>query len=523
MRIYYTLTTKTSVILSQSHATTNNHECLDYIPGSTILGALASQHYGDLSSAESWQLFHSGRCRFSPCYPLCHGEIALPLPLSWHIEKGRAWIEQSEPLQCNLLDIYNHAAGDFQQSPGNQRQQLRSGYITTQGKVASVKRGVTTRTALNAQRRAKEGALFSYAYIEPGQTFVGWIDAEDRQLLNPLMGSLQQELRIGRSRNSEFGQVQLQTVDTPELPRVENRQQELVVWCLSDCEFINLVGMPTLSPSAADIHPLLCGHLDRKRSFIRTQRLRRFNQQRQGLDSEQWLISKGSVLTYTLEQPISDEVLQEIEHKGTGLNRQQGLGWVTLNPSWSHYSALPKDELFHSWVITLPNKNIPQTEAEEAPYSPLMQWVAEQQQRQQLQQQDQQDAECLLQEVVSSYRQARSYNKISLRHQAGPSMTQWRRIEAVVKYSKNDQSWQQSLFDGENAICKSINDLLGWGISWSDEHNCVKSFASHLQQLVAQRPRSVMLLLLEKVSKQDLSTAEGLEQVKKISVEERTS
>jgi CRISPR-associated protein Csx10 len=61
---------------------------LDHIPGSAVLGLLAAQHYQNLSADESWHAFHSGACRFSPCYPVIDDQISLPTPASWHYGKG---------------------------------------------------------------------------------------------------------------------------------------------------------------------------------------------------------------------------------------------------------------------------------------------------------------------------------------------------------------------------------------------------------------------------------------------------
>ena len=61
MRVFYALTTIDPIIVSQSAATTNNHQGLDYIPGSAMLGLVASRLYPELTGEKSWQLFHSGK------------------------------------------------------------------------------------------------------------------------------------------------------------------------------------------------------------------------------------------------------------------------------------------------------------------------------------------------------------------------------------------------------------------------------------------------------------------------------
>ncbi len=89
MRFYYTLKTLEPVIVSKTTATTN-HQGLDHISGSAILGLAASDLYPQLSQQPdlTWSLFHSGEVQFGPCYPLVGNELSLPTPASWHFEKG---------------------------------------------------------------------------------------------------------------------------------------------------------------------------------------------------------------------------------------------------------------------------------------------------------------------------------------------------------------------------------------------------------------------------------------------------
>jgi CRISPR-associated protein Csx10 len=500
MRIYYTLTLKDALVLSQSSATTNNHLCLDYISGSALLGALAARLYPDLTAEQSWQLFHSGACQFGPAYPLRDGEMALPVPAAWHSVKNSA-----------QRHYYNLAATDFERDPTRQYQQYRDGFITANGVKVQPRQSLTTRTALDpATQRAKDSQLYSYAYLEPDQQFAGWIDA-DESLLALLAPHLTGELRLGRSRNGEFGRVNITTTSPESTPAVHNLGKRLVIWCLSDLELVDALGMPTLSPAPAMLHPDLQGTLDTTRSFIRTHKVRRFNRARQGFDSEQNLISKGSVLSFELNQPVPDTVLQTLAEQGAGLNRQQGLGWLSVNPDWAEQAEPGQAQLFSPLTLAQPQESHTPVPAD----TPLLSWIRHRMNCEQGAQDREQTVQALLHRILAAYRQARSYHHILPSYSAGPSASQWRRIAGVVRQHNHVEKCFPAIFEGESAICKASNDGFGWGMDWYDQKPI--TFASFTRQLLTDQQDqplalATLRLLLERLCRYDLSTSEGLQQ-----------
>ena len=508
MRLYYTLKTLDPVIVSQNNATTNNHECLDYIPGSAILGAMAANHYAGLDQDQSWAAFHNGECRFSPCYPVINNQISLPTPASWHFSKGSPVIEYGK---YNANEISNHAAVSFKRQQDTQYKQCRDGYVTANATTATIKHGLSTKTAIDAHKgKAKDGQLFSYAYLEAGQVFAGWIDCENAPLAERFSTSLNQTLRVGRSRNTEFGRVQLNLVCVEEPSEPVATDKHLVLWCLSDCELLDKMGMPTLKPAAASVHPGLEGRLNRDHSFIRSARISRFNQKRRGLDSEQVLISKGSVLVFDLDEKPTAEILQAISRQGIGLNRQQGLGWVSVNPSWASQPQLSGEQLFSPICVARPHS----THTAPAANSVLIQWVSERVGDVKTANDAQQAVNQRLKAIYLGYKNARRYNNILNRNEAGPSSTQWRRIADVVRHAANDASWHDAVFTGESAICKANNDELGWGIDWHNGKQLI-TFADMVKSELENQSVTTMRLLLEQLCRYDLSTFNGLNKLAK--------
>lgn len=497
MRLYYRLSTKEPLVLSQSTATTNNHLGLDYIPGSAILGAIASRLYSQLSNEQSFAVFHSGACRFGPAYPLIGDEIALPVPAAWH------------GLKHDNQAFSNHAAPDFVRDEKQQYKQRRQGYINHNLQEAVVKQGLTTRTALDAELRVKEGQLYTYTTLQAGQDFGGWIDVDSAELLDLLTPFLNTELNIGRSRSSEFGRVQLYCPsEQPAAATINSFGNTLVLWCLSDAQCFNLQGSPTFTPDLRVLHPQLAGSLDATKSFIRTRKVRRFNRARNGLDSEQQLIAAGSVLVYELSEPADETVLEALAKQGIGANRQQGLGWIQVNPAWAAQSQ-PQGVLFEPLILS----PAPQQETQVSASTPLLQWVEQQVAKNEVSQGVEQQVHELHQRIGAAYDSARSYNNLPAHYQAGPSSSQWRRLDDLVK---NQANWQTAAFSGEAAVCKAQNDELGWGLSWQQDKQML-TFADFAKQHLSGLSSQAMRKLLEQLCRFDPSDYRSLQAYKQFS------
>ncbi|MEJ8679932.1 hypothetical protein P0C22_15415 [Plesiomonas shigelloides] len=528
MRIFYTLTTLEPVIISRSSATTQ-HQTLDHIPGSALLGAVASKLYPQLSTEDAFTLFHSGECRFSPAYPVVtgsdnpqSGEIALPAPASWHTPKG------------DKNDLTNHAARSFARDELTQYQQIRQGFISsarTLQYAPDIRTGLTARTALDSEtQRAKEGQLFQYAFIHAEQTFAGWVDCAEPALAALLEQTLQGEFVLGRSRNSEFGKVSLslyQPQTASQSQPVTAHGNELVIWCLSDVACLDAFGQPTLTPSAQDLHPELCGELDPTRTFIRSRRVRRFNRARGGLNSEQLLIAAGSVLTYQLQDEPTEQALHALTEQGCGFAREQGLGWVMINPAWAEQEkpGTGASELFAPFAVTLPQPTaLHETKANHhTTSSPLLAWVQSKQAKQTRNLERKMRCQAMHDLIADAYQSLRRYHRTPPAYQAGPSSSQWRRLADLARSSHADRvhqdgilDWRRAAFEAESAICKTTNDPSGWGIEWPEGDRLV-TFAQQFDAAIKRHQLDLddLRLLLEELCRYDLSTDEGLRAYRK--------
>ena len=504
MKLYFKITTLDAIIMSETNTSTNNHQCLDYIPGSALLGLAAKQLYSQLSEAESWQIFHSGDVQFGPSYPISNNTVTLPTPASWHNEK------------YNADKLSNHAAASFERENLVQYKQCRTGFINPQAVAAQVKQSLVTKTALDATTlSAKEGSLFSYSAIEANQSFLAWVEVPNSDIAATIKPLLQGQHRLGRSRNNEFGRVNIAFIDTVEhnSPATTDTPNTLVLWALSDIQCINAQGLPTYTPTLSDLLPGAQGQLDTSNSFIQAHQVNRFNQKRAGLDSEQALISKGSVLVFN-QVDISDEQLSQLHNTGVGINKQQGLGWVMVNPLWAQQSTIEYSKQGDS--VFKPMLSLPAIKQEKStpskPCSPLTQWADAQLQINSADAIRQEQSDNTLKIIINAYNNARKYNNILHAYEAGPSSSQWRRIMQLLRDKNSDV--KQALFGAAHGICKASNDELGWGITWHNGDTLI-SFAEFFEKLVTPLDENSLLLICEKLCRYDLSVYKDLQRALK--------
>lgn len=519
MRLYYELTTLAPVVLSQTTATTNNHQGLDAIPGSAILGLFAKYLYPSVSAEESWDLFHSGKVCFGPAYPMVNGELTLPMPSSWHFPKGKS-VHVNQMLSPDLINkatLIDAATHDLDLTM--QLKQCREGYITSQGSLAQVLQGSVTKTALDRDTgSAKDASLYTYTFLEKGQRFIGWINVNADQYASIIKDHLNGEHRLGRARGSEFGRVGLRLIDSKVISNpIVSHPSRLVIWCLNDCQCIDSLGRPTLNPELNELHSELSGTLNKELSHIRTRRITLFNQARNGTDSEQVVISRGSVLVFDGDFANSSDAIQQLEQQGIGINKVQGLGWIACNPVWAEKVNLNPSRLFN--LTSFEGLNTEKTKLEHDASTPLTQWIDRQVSSISQAKKSDVDASRLLYSIVSVYIAFRSYLNTPKDYAIGPSSSQWRRVEQLLRYDQQD--WKKTMFEGERPICptdftKKINlDPEGWGVKW--QHNGhMMLFSQWLKSELDKEDISAMTmkLCLEKLCRYDISYLDEINRLK---------
>lgn len=509
MKHFFELQLIDAVVLSQSSASTQNHLCLDYIPGSALLGCLAGKYYGQMQSDDevASRLFHSGAVRFGPCYPVVNQQLALPVAASWYGVKGKPIADKSSTITRLIRqNIANHASSDFLRDDKVQYQQCREGFVTSQGEMATVQQQWFTKTAIDAETgRVLDGQLFNYAALSAGQSFIGWVECDETnwQLIQPLLIGTH---RLGRSKGAEFGRINITCLSDAIEAAPTCQGLRLTLWCLSDVQAINQLGQPTYTPGLHDFindSDFAGATLNLGASFIRTRQQSLFNQKRAGTDTEQLLIQKGSVLVYDLAKPLAKAQLILLS-QGVGINQQQGLGWLRVNPDWASNVVLP--ETVDS--LSIISKEIAQPNEADTEASPLIRWLSSRLPSHKEHLSGHAEVDRITCNLWRAYKQARGYSGIRNAQSYGPNRTQWQRIASLIK--QQDTQWYTKTFGSgnksmdANIIAKSDNDDLGWGISWDDGKQFI-TFAEYCRSVFAEIDQRVVLRVLEKLSRYDLA------------------
>jgi len=339
-------TADTDLIFSASAGTAGQHECLDYIPGSAIWGAVAARFYGKWASAGDWEkvrsLFYSGKVRFGIGAPsLSRGVPLRPVPFAWHSKKGHDWKTNgkgaNEALEIIATELRNLSRTQWDFAKDGQPEQTRTGWFAADGTIVTVNHRHRLKTAIDPDQfdSPSDGQLFGYSSIPAGTRFVAMIEADPTtpgwsEVRDYLCQA--KKLRLGRSRSAEFGEVTLKASEATEdgwplSGSSGSDAQQVVLHLLSDLALSDSFGVPQLHPTP-ELLGLGQGETDLTHSHLRFRSYSPWNRFRGCHDTERQVIAAGSVITIHLEQ------LPKTSRLVAGLYQAEGLGQVVVNPDY---------------------------------------------------------------------------------------------------------------------------------------------------------------------------------------------
>lgn len=337
------------VIFSAHGATLGIHQTLDYVPGSALLGAAAGPLFrGAKDKAAVADALLGGALRFSDGLPLAADDaLGWPVPGTFRVLKVSADPAGSLALINALTDT---RAAAMQR--GQPDQPLRGGGVTAGGRRLHPE----THFALKSKRdgeqfgRAADAQLFGYAMLRAGQRFLACLrwDAAHAAMAATVLNELTRApIALGRSRSAEFGAAHVSRVDPPPLPDElptgpavpDTTDPHLVLYLASDLA-LERDGLPLLDPAQAvtDLGLPTGSTYVLERSAVRTRRYAPWNAFHHGRDRERQVLTRGSVLTFRLPAGTdhAEAATKARQHLAAGLGefRQDGLGWVLVNPDF---------------------------------------------------------------------------------------------------------------------------------------------------------------------------------------------
>jgi CRISPR-associated protein Csx10 len=453
------------LVISQQSASAGAHHSLDYIPGSILLGLAASRLYSSLDQDSAWRLFHSGLVRFGDALPIINQQIARPMPMCWHYNKGEAFREKSSLITDKLFDPSQQQMDDEKQPV-----QVRNGYVTEHGQTVSPDKVQTLKTAINPETgKAAESQLFGYEALAANQTFRFVLSADDisPELWDKLTAALTGRAQLGRSRSAQFGKVIIAEAKGTKTNSANDNGTLLTLWLQSDL-LLEHNGQPCLQPTPELIGLPEGSRWLADRSFLRSRRYSLYNAYRRHYDNERQVISRGSVLRYQLPQALSEEQLNTLQ-QGIGLQIESGLGQALVNPE-----LLRQAKPSFKTAISLTNSTA-QTPHIEQPDTLLIQALAARLQRRTGEQQTSIQARALFADLCQQVALVRRYlatpagNEIMIitkeRTITAPGKSQWGRLKQAANDHRTDsQALWTELFNDNNGVLRPRS---GWELPYS--------------------------------------------------------
>ncbi|MCP5517578.1 MAG: hypothetical protein H7A45_10020 [Verrucomicrobiales bacterium] len=340
------------VILSARAATTGGHDCLDYLPGSVLLGAAAGRLFKEPGFGP--EVFLSGKVRFGDGLPVASDDhLAWPVPLSFHFIKQEG--PEGKPIS-GLTDT--RLAAEKRARDKHQAQQFRTGHVTPDGRRIELEGDYLLKTRLDREKfgRPRDRQLFEYETLHAGARFLASIEWDENdpalaaQVARIVQSLTTPGVRLGRSRSGQFGAVEITLAKAPPefpssadhgvpAPEVDAPKHPLHFYLASDLALAGAEGT-RLTPRAGDFGlDEKTWHFVPDRSFLRTRRYSPWNTFHAARLTERQVLVRGSVLTFARNddgEPSPEEIaaVRAVLRARVGDHCEEGLGWVVLNPGF---------------------------------------------------------------------------------------------------------------------------------------------------------------------------------------------
>jgi len=328
------LTLRQPVIIADHLGGQNHTASGDMIPGSAILGALASAYISrhklgkDAHKDDGFRhLFLEDSCRYLDALLSYNGVRLVPIPRNIEKVKGKdAWVS-----------VFNKDVG---QQGAHKKE---SGYILPEGKtkVFKPKKEIFFHTArhlngLTGKSEKDQGHVFSYEALAAGQTFISQIiaDEEDLDTIRNLFPE-KFKLFFGRSRTAQYGLCEARFSKLEPVKAAEVPGDVIMLSCVSPIILMSDKGIPDttkdtfvryLQKDPLEIHAELVVNQDKMPMMIsRTETVEKYN--------ARWACKRWSEQAFSPGTVLCLRVVDEAEKKRlidfiamNGLGRYTGEG-----------------------------------------------------------------------------------------------------------------------------------------------------------------------------------------------------
>lgn len=335
-RYYFNCELLENVVLPTRWATTLSLDTLDYLPGNLFRGVFAKDAHENPEIIGGIENYYNGSFRFGDGHLLIDGKRSLSQPTTWFYQKGKSIAESNIKDAANgiiLGDQLTEIDYKLFAEQGIQPKQTRTGFFSRndiEKKIYTqkVEGAMTIKTAYDTKNRSsKDAQLFTYYFINAGQTFQFFIESKNQTLLEWFKLYFEATLiRLGRSKNVEFGLARTSFSHT-ELVEPSPLTKETYLYCETPLCLVDKYGAYT-----SNIDPKrdlgIEAEIDLFKSKIVKRQITLWNGKRQNWDRERAVIEKGSVIVLKVEASSVGKLVEQT----FGVHRAEGYGSVLVNP-----------------------------------------------------------------------------------------------------------------------------------------------------------------------------------------------
>lgn len=318
-RISYTVYLQGDLMLPAADA----NQSLDYIPGTSVLGAFAGIYIKKYGEAEFNEYFFSSDIKFGNLYISDkEGTEYMPAP---------AFLAKIKAAQENEKGIYNmilNADEDDKKDIKPQYKPLKKGYINMEKGYKEPDAEIVYHNAINTKEsKENKGGLYTQYCISSGQYFKGYVDVngDKAEKIFSLFDS--GKINFGRSRNSQYSHCLIKDINIEEIKEyeVELKNKTLAAYlCESD---IVLLENGRYTVSLEDLCKNLDVSVDRINKFTRisTRIISGYNAKWNMKKPQFPVIKAGSCVVFEADK---DDKKPEFIYIGTKQN--EGYGRIRL-------------------------------------------------------------------------------------------------------------------------------------------------------------------------------------------------
>jgi len=314
---YYNCKFLSDIVLPASSNTQGNIALSDFISGSNFLGIVATSY--DEFGGDAFEVFHSGSVSFGDAHIAIEGKLTYKIPLSFHALK----VGDKNFNRLILSDSEEKTLREEQK----QLKQIRNGFMTDDGFFILPEYNYSQKSSYSAEnRRSADGGMFGYSALQKDTNWIFKIVYKDEKYISKIEEKLLGMKKLGKSRSSQYGQVEITKIDTPQSIETFIPQDNITyIYVNSRLALFDKDGNFTAIPTIENLG-LSSGEIVWDKTFIKTSIFNPYNYRRQTKEYTRVCINKGSVIAIV---NYKDDFRERI-----GAFISEGFGEIILNPKF---------------------------------------------------------------------------------------------------------------------------------------------------------------------------------------------